>query len=106
MPSASAEELGENANWLDPEYVQQWKAQNEASSSNQNRSRGGQSSSKRDYGSDNDKGKAKASNNREYNQDPRTGVLYRYLENGAVVYLHPEYQREYYYDTDGELVWV
>ncbi|TWU70377.1 hypothetical protein ED733_000131 [Metarhizium rileyi] len=104
MLSATAEELGDNAYWLDPEYVRQWTAQNEASSSKQNRHRGDQSSSSRD--NIRGKGKNKASNHLEYKKDPTTGVLYRHSENGAVVYLHPEYQREYYHDTEGEVVWL
>ncbi|KAK2591558.1 hypothetical protein QQS21_010751 [Conoideocrella luteorostrata] len=105
MPSATAEELGENAYWLDSDYVEQWKAQNEAKHNN---SSGGQSSSSRGNGngSGSNKGKASASNNGGYEQDPATGVFYRYLENGAVVYWHSEYQREYYYDVEGEIVWL
>ncbi|EFY87265.1 hypothetical protein MAC_06713 [Metarhizium acridum CQMa 102] len=106
MPSATAEELGDNAYWLNPQYVQQWKAQNEASSSNQSSSRGGQSSPSRGSSSDKATGKAKASDKAGYQQDPTTGAIYRYLENSAAVYLHPKYQREYYYDEEGTTVWL
>lgn len=40
-------ELGENAKWLQKEFREKWKAENEAKRSKQNESGGGESSSKR-----------------------------------------------------------
>ena len=117
---ATADEQGENdARWLDVQYIADWQASNEATySSGDKRDKGkaksgsskGSSSKKHSssgkHGATGSKGKGKAANSGGYEEDPDTKVLYRYTEDGVVVHLDPDSQREYYVDEQGRSVWL
>ncbi|KAF5599294.1 kinase domain-containing protein [Fusarium pseudoanthophilum] len=122
MTAATAEELGaEHAQWLDPDFVAQWQAENDAKLREKPSGRKGESEGKGEssrgssskkhggsakHSSSSGKGKGKASGSNEYSVDESTGTMYRYLENGAVVYYDPNSKREYYYDEHGQAVWL
>ncbi|KAM5375799.1 hypothetical protein ACJZ2D_005855 [Fusarium nematophilum] len=95
--AATAEELGEeHAQWLDPDFIAQWQAENDAKENSSDRkgkgkSKGGSSkgsSSKKhkdpaSQGSSSGKGKERASEFDGYAADESNGVLYRHAENGG-----------------------
>lgn len=122
LAPATRDEVGEeNSCWLNPEYVADWQTSNqvnasagsvkgkgkaEAGSSNSSSSKQYKSSSRKHGSSSSRKGKEKAEASGEYSKDPDTGALYRYAENGAVVYLDFDSQREFYCDEQGQAVWL
>lgn len=116
--AATAAEVGqENAHWLDPEFIAAWqrtdddagpagdkKGKSKAESSKGSSSKGHKSSTK--HRSQGSSSKGKAVERSPYSLDPETGIWYRYTENGAVVYLDANSQREYYYDENGQAAWL
>lgn len=117
--AATVAEVGqENAHWLDPEFVASWqseegvagpagnkKGKEKAESSKRSSSKGHKSSNKHgSRGSSSSKGKTVAHN--PYSLDPDTGTWFRCTENGAIVYLDADNQREYYYDETGQAAWL
>ncbi|CAG9983551.1 unnamed protein product [Clonostachys byssicola] len=72
-------------------FVADWRASNKARASS---------------GDTQGKGKGKAGDFSGYNKDPDTGTLYRYAEDGTIVYLDPKSRREYYYDGHGQSAWL
>ncbi|KAF4498619.1 kinase domain [Fusarium agapanthi] len=128
MTPATKEEVGgENSCWLDPQFVANWQALNQPKASTSNTKGKGkaktkgkgkeetepepsesssskkQKSSGKHGASSSSKGKERAAGFGAYHRDPDTGVLYRYAENGATVYLDPQSRREFYYD-EGNLL--
>jgi hypothetical protein len=89
---ATKEEVGnENSCWLDPQFVANWKASNEEHEGSADKKA---------------KRKARPSDFSGYSTHPDTGDLYRYVENGAVVYLDPNTKKEYYYNEEGQPTWL
>ncbi|KAK1763215.1 hypothetical protein QBC33DRAFT_247854 [Phialemonium atrogriseum] len=128
--AATVEEVGkDNAKWLSPEFVAAWQAADEADAASSDKKGNGKakakakaesskgSSSKQHIfsgkhcpsaaaSSSSSSSKGEATDHNKYTIDPNTGILYRYAENGVIVYLDPDTQLEYYYDEDGQAVWV
>ncbi|UNI23792.1 hypothetical protein JDV02_009590 [Purpureocillium takamizusanense] len=118
--AATAEDVGEeNTHWLDPEFVAAWKAGDgtetalgdkkgkgkvKAESSKSSSSKRHKSSGK--HGPSAGSSKGKAADYSLYSMDPNSGVLYRQAENGVTVYLDPDTQHEFYYDEEGQAVWL
>jgi hypothetical protein len=122
VTAATKEEVGEhNARWLDPQFVADWQASNQASDglelSGSTKGKGkakarppSGSSSKQHHSSQKTKVASSSSesvaDSGRYTSDPNTGEWYYYTETGAVVYLGPNSQQEYYYDEQGQVVWL
>jgi hypothetical protein len=116
---AAPHELGEDACWLDPGFVEDWKEEVEGSRATYHHSGKGkgnakgkgessnyQKSSGRHGSSSRSKGKGRAAEPSGYEVDPGTGTLYRYTEDGLVIYLDSQSQREYYVGEHGQTEWI
>ncbi|OIW34211.1 hypothetical protein CONLIGDRAFT_611478 [Coniochaeta ligniaria NRRL 30616] len=119
---ATKEELGEHdARWLDPEFERAWQESNKAndgfdtagSSKGKGKAKAQSSSgsSSKQHKSSQKNRDAPSSSKQErylpqYTSDPDTGEWYRYTEDGSVVYWDPDSQHEYYYDDQGQVIWL
>ncbi|KAM3503439.1 hypothetical protein MY11210_008723 [Beauveria gryllotalpidicola] len=103
---AAPEDVGaDNAHWLDPEYVGSWlaadktemetskkkdKGKGKAKSDSHKKNPHHHHSSKKHRHTGGSSSKAESSDSSPYMVDPNTEFLYRYAENGGVVYLDTE----------------
>jgi hypothetical protein len=122
VTAATVEEVGEeNAQWLRPDFVAVWQAADETDGvSSQQKGKGKAKSESSEHTlskqyesrwtydlahASNSGGNEEFAGFSQYSIDPDTRLLYRYADNGALVYWDPTAQREYYYDEQGRVVW-
>ncbi|KAL2753057.1 hypothetical protein ACRALDRAFT_1065993 [Sodiomyces alcalophilus JCM 7366] len=114
---ATAEELGVDAQWLDEKFVSEWVASNRITATpNLSKGKGKdkgimvelrkKSSKKKDVAASSSNYAGNSEDARGYHMDPDSGTFYRYTEDGLLIYLDMETQREYFVDDKGQTVWV